>query len=74
MPRFKFTTTKSGKCDVTITLFTKDNLWLLQRSLTFDIKPTVKELRDIYKPCKRDGAYFMRISTTPGCIVKTYKL
>jgi hypothetical protein len=44
MSRFKFTTTKNGKCDVTITLFSKDNVWLLQRSSTFDVKPTIKEL------------------------------
>jgi len=74
MPRFKFTTTKAGKCDVTITLFTKNNIWLLQRSSTFDIKPTIKELKDEYKVCKKDGAYFIRITTTPSCCVKTYKL
>lgn len=74
MSRFKFTTTKSGKCDVVITLFTKDNTWLLQRSSTFDVKPTVKELIDTYKPCKKDGAYFIRITSTPSGSVKTYKL
>ena len=74
MSRFKFTTTKSGKCDVVITLFTKDNTWLLQRSSTFDVKPTVKELIDTYKPYKKDGAYYIRINTTPSGSVKTYKL
>jgi hypothetical protein len=74
MNRFRFTTTKAGKCDVIVTLFTKDNIWLLQRSLTFDIKPTVKELKQTYKPCKKDGAYYIRITTTPSCLVKTYKL
>lgn len=74
MSRFKFTTTKSGKCDVVITLFTKDNTWLLQRSSTFDVKPTVKELIDTYKPYKKDGAYYIRIITTPSGSVKTYKL
>lgn len=74
MGRFKFTTTKYGKCDVTITLFTKDNVWLNQISSTFDIKPTIKELKEHYKPCKKDGAYYMRVSTTPSCNIKTYKL
>lgn len=69
-----FETTKSGKCDVTITLFTKDNTFLLQRSLTFDIKPTIKELKERYKPFKKEGANTMRITTTPSCNVKTYKL
>ena len=74
MSRFRFTTTKSGKCDVIVTLFTKDNTWLLQRSVTFDIKPTIKELKETYKICKKDGAYFMRVTTTPSGCVKTYKL
>ena len=74
MSRFKFTTTKSGKCDVTVTLFTKDNTWLLQRSSTFDIKPTIKELIDTYKPCKKDGAYTIRITSMPSGCTKTYKL
>lgn len=74
MSRFKFSTTKNGKCDVTVTLFTKDNVWLLQRSVTFDVKPTVKELKEQYKQYKPDGAYTMRITSTPSCMVKTYKL
>jgi hypothetical protein len=69
-----FQTTKEGKCDVVITLFTKDNTWLLQRSSTFDIKPTIKELKDRYSVCKKDGAYFMRITTTPSCNAKKIKL
>ena len=39
-----FTTTDKGKCDVTITLFTKENSFFLQRSRTFDIQPTYKEV------------------------------
>lgn len=74
MSRFKFSTTKNGKCDVTITLFTENNSFLLQRSLTFDVKPTVKELKNEYKQYKKDGAKLMRITTTPSCMVKYYKL
>lgn len=74
MSRFKFTTTKSGKCDVTITLFTKDNSMLLQRSRTFDAKPTIKGFKEEFKPFKKEGASFMRISSTPSCDIKTYKL
>jgi hypothetical protein len=65
-----FTTTSQGKLDVTVTLFTKDNTWLLQRSTTFDCKPTLKELKDQYKVCKKDGAYRMRITTMPSGNVK----
>lgn len=74
MSRFKFSTTDKGRCDVTIVLFTKDNNILIHRSLTFDIKPTVKELKSIYKKYKKDGAKFMRLTTTPSCMTKTYKL
>ncbi len=70
----KFTTTKNGKCDVVITLFTKGNSFLLQRSITFDIKPTIKELKERFKEFKKDGAKHMRITTTPSCMVKTYNL
>ena len=74
MERFKFVTTKNGKCDVTITLFTKDSIWLTQRTITFDIKPTIKELLQEYKQYKKEGAYYCRITTTPSCMVKQYKL
>lgn len=66
-----FKTTNSGKCDVTITLFTKENSILLQRSRTFDTKPTFKGLREEFKI---EGAAYMRITTTPGWNVKTIKL
>jgi hypothetical protein len=74
MSRFKFATTKSGKCDVVVTLFTKDSTWLLQRSITFDVKPTIKELKETYKALKKDGAYYIRITTTPSGCAKNYKL
>lgn len=74
MSRFKFSTGKNGKCDVTITLFNKDNSMLLQRSSTFDLKPTVKELKAECKQYKRDGAVLMRITSTPSCMSKTYNL
>ena len=74
MDRFKFSMTKNGKCDVTVTLFTKDNSMLLQRSLTFDVKPTVKEFKNEYKQYKKDGATLMRITTTPSCMVKYIKI
>jgi len=74
MERFKFATTKNGKCDVTITLFTKDSIWLTQRTMTFDIKPTVKELLQEYKQYKKEGAYYCRITTLPSGCAKYYKL
>lgn len=69
-----FTTTDKGKCDVTITLFTKDNTIFLQRSRTFDSKPTLKEFKEEFKSFKKDGAKYMRITTTPSCNVKTINL
>lgn len=66
-----FETTASGKCDVTITLFTKENSILLQRSRTYYAKPTFKELKAEFK---NEGASYMRITTTPGWNVKTIKL
>jgi hypothetical protein len=69
-----FKTTDKGKCDVTVTLFTKDNQMFLQRTTTFDVKPTIKELKEQYKPFKLEGGYYMRITTTPSCNVREYKL
>jgi len=74
MNRFKFTTTDKGKCDVTVTLFTKDYIRFMQRTITFDIKPTIKEIKDRYKEFKQEGAKFIRISSTPSCCVKLYNL
>jgi len=66
--------TKNGKCDVVIALFTKDNTLLTQISITFDVKPTIKELKERFQVYKRNGATTMRIATTPSCMIKTYKL
>jgi hypothetical protein len=74
MSRFKFTTTDKGKCDVTVTLFTKDFDRVAQRTITFDIKPTIKELKDRYKEFKQEGAKFIRITSTPSCCSKVYDL
>ena len=74
MSRFRFTTTKNGKCDVTVTLFTKDNTMFMQRSSTFDVKPTIKGLKEDYRQYKKEGAVFMRVTSTPSCNAKTYKL
>ena len=38
-----FKTTKSGKCDVSIKIFTKNNELLFDIGRTFDVKPTLKE-------------------------------
>lgn len=65
-----FTTTDNGKCDVTITLFTERNSMFLQRSRTYDFKPTFKELKEEFKPFKKEGAKYMRITSTPSCNVK----
>jgi hypothetical protein len=46
----------------------------LQRTTTFDVKPTIKELKEQYKPFKLEGGYYMRITTTPSCNVREYKL
>ena len=70
-----FKTTKSGKCDVTITFFNKTNSIVTQRSITFDFKPTLKELKERFKHFKNDyGAINMRITSTPSCEVKTITL
>jgi len=74
MNRFKITTTKNGKCDVTLTIFDNDNSIVGQKSSTYDIKPTVKELLEYAKTYKKVGAKTVRISSTPSCCVKTYKL
>lgn len=69
-----FKTTKTGKCDVVITLFTSCNTFFMQRSITFDVKPTFKELKETYKPFKKEGAKYMRITTTPSCNTKIINL
>lgn len=69
-----FEMTKNGKCDVVITLFTEDNRMFLQNSKTFDIKPTIREFKDKYKQYKTEGARTIRITSTPSCEVRSYKL
>jgi len=66
-----FKLTNKGKCDVTLTFFNASNSIIAQRSLTFDIKPTIKELKSRFKI---DNAKTLRITTTPGCNVKTISL
>ena len=66
-----FKLTDTGKCDVTLTFFTATNSIIAQRSLTFDIKPTIKELKGRFTI---EGAKTLRITTTPSCNVKTIKL
>ena len=74
MSRFKITTTQSGKCDVTLTMFNEHNTIVGQRSSTYDVKPTIKELLTYAKTFKKDGAKTVRLTSTPSCSVKTYRL
>jgi len=74
MSRFKITTTVSGKCDITLTMFNEHNSIVRQNHSTYDSKPTVKELLHYAKSYKNDGAKTVRITTTPSCSAKTYKL
>ena len=70
-----FKLTKSGKCDVTVTLFNRHNQMVLQRTTTFDCRPTIKEIKDRYTPFKKElGAIEMRLTVTPSCEVRRYKL
>ena len=73
MSRFKITTA-NGKCDVTLTMFNEYNTIVGQKTTTYDIKPTIKELLDYAKTYKKDGAKTVRMTTTPSCSVKTYRL
>jgi hypothetical protein len=63
--------TDKGKCDVTWTFFNSDNSIIAQRTVTFDIKPTIKELKERFAI---DGAKTLRLTTTPSGNVKTIKL
>ena len=74
MSRFKIMTTKSGKCDVTLTMFDKNNTIVGQKHSTYDVKPTIKELLNYAKTYKKDGAIMVRMTTTPSCNVKTYNI
>ena len=66
-----FKLTDNGKCDVTLTFFNASNSIIAQRSLTFDIKPTIRGLKERFKV---EWAKVLRITTTPSCNVKTIKL
>ena len=68
MKKFKITTTKNGKCDVTLTMFNEHNIMVGQKTTTYDIKPTIKELLDCAKTYL--GAKTVRVTTTPACSVK----
>jgi hypothetical protein len=66
-----FKLTDKGKCNVTLTFFDGSGSMIAQRTLTFDIKPTIKELKGRFVI---DNAKTLRITTTPSCNVKTIKL
>ncbi|TXG86402.1 MAG: hypothetical protein E6R13_00590 [Spirochaetes bacterium] len=74
MSRFNITTTTNGKCDITITIFNKENTIIANRSSTYDVKPTVKELKEQYKSYKKQGGRLIRISTMPSGATRTYNL
>ncbi len=65
------TLTNRGKCDVTFTFFNEDNSIIAKRSLTYDVKPTIKELKQRYNI---EGAKKLRVSTTPSCNIREFKL
>ena len=66
-----FKLTDKGRCDITLTFFNDRNSVLAQRTITFDFKPTIKELKGLFKI---DDAKTLRITTTPGWNAKTIKL
>jgi len=74
MSRFKITTTPSGKCDITLTMFDKNNTMVAQRHSTYDVKPTIKELLTYSKTYKQHGAESVTITSTPSCYAKTYRI
>ena len=63
--------TKSGKCDVTFTFFNENNIMISQSTITFDTKPTIKELKS---RLEIPGAKLLRLTTTPSCNVKYIKI
>ena len=69
-----FTTTNDGKLDIIVTLYDKRNSMIAQRRSTYNTKPTFKELKELYKPYKKEGAVLIHITTTPSCNSKTFKL
>jgi len=74
MSKFKIIMGSLGKCDVTLTMFNEQNSMVGQVHRTYDIKPTVKELLDIARTYKDRGAKVVRMTSTPSCSAKTYKL
>ncbi len=66
-----FKLTKQGHCDVTLTYLNDSMEILFQHSITFDMKPTIKELKSRFNI---EGAKHLRISTTPAWVQKTIKL
>lgn len=61
----------TDKSDVTFTFLNKENSIIAQRTITFDIKPTLKELKERFTI---EGANRLRLTTTPSCKVRTIKL
>jgi hypothetical protein len=55
-------------------MFNEQNSMVGQVHRTYDIKPTVKELLDIARTYKDRGAKVVRMTSTPSCSAKTYKL
>lgn len=74
MKTFNITTTKSGKCDITLEMYNKNDAIVAKKSSTYDIKPTVKELLNFAKCYKKHGAETVKITTTPSYCSKLYKL
>jgi hypothetical protein len=64
----------SKELEITLTMFNEHNSIVGQKHSTYVVKPTVKELLHYAKSYKKQGAKTVRITTTPSCSVKTYKL
>jgi hypothetical protein len=63
--------TPNGKCDVSFTFFDQNNSIIAKRAITYDAKPTIKELKERFTI---PGAKRLRLTTTPICNVKNIKL
>ena len=66
-----FKLTKQGRCDVTLTYYNDSMEILFQHGITFDMKPTIKDLKSRFTI---ENAKFLRISTAPAWVQKTFKL
>jgi hypothetical protein len=66
-----FKLTKQGRCDATLSYYNDSMEILYQHGITFDMKPTIKDLKSMFKI---EGAKYLRISTTPAWVQKTFKL